>query len=364
MKTAADHCGRQPDAVLRASEASLAKPLAPDLASNDAPPLVSTSVFKSCFVFNSKMKAFAYEDPQSGRSIRLSGVAELLKKTLFPHYDFTEVCVLQEKLKRERSDLGIDDASVVSGASLKEMLGDIPELRGSVMWKQQQSGDAFRGRTAGSRIDAECSGICNGDSAADIMKAAAEFGGGDSAPSMTYTPDLLRAYSAAFSRCGLPTALSHSSFIVRLHPYTSAVVAFLAQHDYVPVKGQVEVGTVKWGLGTAVDMLWQQQSSGKLLLVELKKWERGTYTIRQGNMKAPLLHVANCAHTHHQLQLAITRCLFMRTFAQFTRVHAPDGLVLCVHKLGIDVHPLEKWAEQVAPQLAARLQRLRKASKE
>jgi hypothetical protein len=324
---------------------------------------ISSDVFKSQFVFSPKMRAFAYEEAKGGRLVRLSGVAELLKKTLFPHYDFTEACVQQEKVKRTRVDLGLDEDSVVSAASIKTMMGDVPELSGQIKWKQQQRGDAFRGRTAGSRIDAECSALCNRDSAADVLSAAEAFGGGAAAAPLTYTPALLHAYSLAFTRCGWPEALCKTSFVTRLHPYTSAVIAFLAQHEYVPVKGQIEVGDVRWGLGTAVDMLWQQRSNGRLLLVELKKWERTTYTYSQGKLLPPLVNVSNCAHSHHQLQLAITRCLFMRTYPQFTGECAPDGLVVCVHKQGIDVHPLERWAEDIAPTLARSLQKLRSSTR-
>jgi hypothetical protein len=136
-----------------------------------------------------------------------------------------------------------------------------------------------------------------------------------------------------------------------VHPLTWKVSTFLLRRGYLPVKGNVACSFPRLGLATAVDAVWRHGKSNRLLLIELKKWEKVSFHATRGRLRAPLETISHSPYWLSQLQLLLTLLLFYHTFD--TSQFAVDAVILRVDHNGVDVHILEPRLQHYLPKLLA-----------
>lgn len=125
-----------------------------------------------------------------------------------------------------------------------------------------------------------------------------------------------------------------------IHPLVWRFFHYMDNRGLVPLCAQTIVGDTKLGIATAVDQLWRYRGTGRLLLVEMKKWENGTYNKHTGNMCVPFDQKKNHAQNQHQLQLLLSLYLLQHTF----HICIDEAWVVRLHTTGISIYPLCKWA--------------------
>lgn len=141
------------------------------------------------------------------------------------------------------------------------------------------------------------------------------------------------------------------------HPLTTKFVRALDVLGLEPVTAQTCVGDPGEGLATGVDLVAMDRKTGRLVLVELKCGFNGYNDRGTGPMRHELAGFMNSPRFQHQLQLAVTLELFVRTFGL-----APQtAYVLCANDNGVAYHELEPAVKALAPAMVARLRARRAA---
>lgn len=230
---------------------------------------------------------------------------------------------------------------------------------------------ASKGRAAGTKIDTECS---------DMIRLGTCSARGDVPHARSVMHYMSAQDCAPHSRW--TEAVGHAN---GWNPLTVRIFRFLYDCGWKPVIGQLAVGSLAWHLGTGVDMVWCQCSSNtttessvqpttqphtfvtKLVAIELKVWQAQTYSKHRHYMQRPLQNTPCSPRNQHQLQVALTRTLMLKTL-QDTPLHAlpVDAYIVRVDASSIQLIPLENWASHAmtltGPRLATRSTRVRRST--
>jgi hypothetical protein len=133
---------------------------------------------------------------------------------------------------------------------------------------------------------------------------------------------------------------------VTLHPHTRRILQGLVAYGWHLVACQLPVSSGGTRIATLVDMLCFDTTTKRMVVVEVKTGFRNYYHRGNAAMKAPFQAKSNAPYSQHQLQLALTKFLFMRTF-RYADVHV-DAAVLRVDEAGLTRYVLEGWAVTTA----------------
>jgi hypothetical protein len=136
---------------------------------------------------------------------------------------------------------------------------------------------------------------------------------------------------------------SSITHVNRIHPLAWQAIVYLLDRGYRPISGQLAVGSVQSGYGTAIDALWIHSKRREWLLVELKKYEIGKY---KKDFETQV---------QHQRQLAIQTILFAKQYPRIfvahrkrSKCHKVRPILLLTHTKGLTLIPLKlthlEWA--------------------
>jgi hypothetical protein len=209
------------------------------------------------------------------------------------------------------------------------------------------------GRAMGSKIDAEC---------CEVIRLGVSNNALDAQHSI-----MLRMSIQVPLK--MPRLTEASGFAMGYNPLTIRIFRFLYDCGWQPICAQLAVGSGTWQLGTAVDMMWCQcrhtpsstlRASSlmvtKLVLVELKVWQHQTYNAYAHKMLRPLQRTPCSPRNQHQLQLALTAAMTVKTLSDTPLQTIPiDSYVLRVDASSIQLVPLESWAVHAIALTAHRL---------
>jgi hypothetical protein len=172
----------------------------------------------------------------------------------------------------------------------------------------------------------------------------------DTAPVRAHRQQVLaRLHPQASSgwRDGLDTA--------SIHPLAWKTTAWLLHRGFEPIKADVKCSYARYGLATAADAVWRYAGSNRLLVVELKKWNKAHFHAVDGMLPAPFHAIPNSPFWLSQLQLLLTTLLMHHTFdlEQFS----VQAVVLRVDHVGVECHTLDARLERFLPDLLGLCQR-------
>jgi hypothetical protein len=102
---------------------------------------------------------------------------------------------------------------------------------------------------------------------------------------------------------------------VTMHDYTRRFLAHVNAQQWEPVGCQVPCGSVEAKVATAVDMVCSsKRDGGRLVLIELKCGFERYIDRYSGHMCSPFQASTDCPRNQFQVQLMITRALFVSTY--------------------------------------------------
>ena len=148
---------------------------------------------------------------------------------------------------------------------------------------------------------------------------------------------------------------------------TKYALAMLQNHKLEPVCAQRAVCDSTRRLGTAIDLLCYEETTAKLVVVELKTGYHGSKTAcatsggRACKMRSPIARAPDSTLNRHLAQLAVTRELFAREGETMRRLNAigvsgeVGGALLYVDDTNTELYPLHQWWTDRAARLLGAL---------
>jgi hypothetical protein len=137
----------------------------------------------------------------------------------------------------------------------------------------------------------------------------------------------------------------------KTHPLTVKFMSALDVLGLDPVATQTKVGDRGERLATAVDLVARDRKTDRVVLIELKCGFNNYMDTSTGRMKHELKAYPNSPRFQHQLQLAVTTELFVRTFG----IRPKTAYVLTANDHGVAYHELEESFRRAAPAVMARV---------
>jgi hypothetical protein len=147
-------------------------------------------------------------------------------------------------------------------------------------------------------------------------------------------------------------AVNASNITKTFHPFSRAFIALTQRLRLTPVSTQVVVRDETCNIATLVDAVFLN-SSGRVVVVELKTGFEGYNDISTGRMHAEFAHLTYAPANQHSVQLAFTHAMFESTFPEFG---AADALLIRMTSYGAHVRslcPRERAAARQAMQQAS-----------
>lgn len=135
------------------------------------------------------------------------------------------------------------------------------------------------------------------------------------------------------------------------HPLTVKFMSALEVLGLDPVATQTNVGDRGMRLATSVDLVARDQKTNSIVLVELKCGFNNYMDTATARMRHEMNMYPNSPRFQHQLQLAVTTELFVRTFG----IKPKTCYVLTANDNGVTYHELEERFRAAAPAVISRV---------
>lgn len=146
----------------------------------------------------------------------------------------------------------------------------------------------------------------------------------------------------------------------KIHPFTKAAFAALAQAGLAPRTAQVVVYDRETKLATACDLVAVRTSSNEPVIVELKCSQDKKYFASCGPMRGAMARSSDSLASQHALQVQLTRHLFEKTYG--VRAHAVVLRICDVGTAALKEVPRDEDATRAAySQLCATVSKKQKA---
>jgi hypothetical protein len=254
---------------------------------------------------------------------RLRGLLKVLHMCFYPEWTYAQVTAMHRTRQKTLRERGMDsrgpaEQALTDGQSLASMATKIAR---QTACSQSQN----KLMAQGLMVDRQCNEVIMHEE----MKA-----GKWTIPMTTQEND---SNLALLRKWAIPTENIPTTYI---HPLVWRFFHYMDARGLVPRSAQVAVGHAGLGIATAIDQLWIESATGRTVLVELKKWESGTYYLHTGRMRPPLHRLKNSACNQHQLQLVMSLYLLQHTFD----ISVDMAWVVRLHTTGLRVYPLRAWA--------------------
>lgn len=158
----------------------------------------------------------------------------------------------------------------------------------------------------------------------------------------------LKQHQAEWRRAAAPMHVNERGWLTRfareMHPFARQFLELMVQQDWLPHAGQRLCASSMARLGTAVDVVVVHRSRPRQhILVEIKAGYYSYLNRYYKKMKHPYGNLTDCPLNQFYLQLAVTRMLYERTYANQKNVQA---FVVVLHEHGTDVRPLPSKVTQ------------------
>jgi hypothetical protein len=126
---------------------------------------------------------------------------------------------------------------------------------------------------------------------------------------------------------------------LQMHDYTKRFMRLLINRGWEPIGSQVVCGSSDARMGTAVDLVVRDtRNNDKIVVIELKCGFDRYLDRFHSQMLPPFEHMTDCPRFQFQVQLLMTRILFMRTFPRLRDVQC---VVVQVTQSTVNVIPLD-----------------------
>lgn len=258
---------------------------------------------------------------------RLRGLLKVLHMCFYPEWTYAQVTAMHRTRQKTLRERGLDsrgpaEQALTDGQSLASMATKIAR---QVACTQSQN----KLMAQGLMVDRQCNEV--------IMHEEMKAGKW----TIPMTTEENQANLALLRKWVIPTENIPTTYI---HPLVWRFFHYMDARGLCPRSAQVVVGHMAMGIGTAIDQLWVETATGRTVLVELKKWESGTYYLHTARMRRPLHRLKNSACNQHQLQLVMSLYLLQHTFD----ISVDVAWVVRLHTTGLTVYPLRRWARDPA----------------
>lgn len=278
------------------------------------PPRRATKYTCGNTFYNRKQKRFECK-ATNGTRVVLRGVRPTLKQLVWPKYTY------------DRATLGPDPPEYkveVSNPNDSNPAARTERQIAAAARRNRQPHTARQGNQRGARVDAQISKICN-------------WIGQFYKDGVTYDTFLV-------PRTRVPTSISpkirNSIMTTRraLYAYTINVLKYMQAQKWVPVAAQVPVGSARFRLGTAIDVLCTKRGRGNALIVLEIKCGFDRYYLKHSRtpMTRPFHKLKDSCYYQHQLQLMSTAWLL----EQCPETIQSPAFVLRAHRAGVTAYPL------------------------
>lgn len=217
-------------------------------------------MFNSEFEQAENKQFYLHRNPLNGIETRLRGIVKLQKSLFYASYDY-ETCVASDKKRKFKNALmGVDtihqDTCYI----------DTAKFEAAAKYSVVKFGQ--RGLNEGQMVDDHVTLMINGEPIIDTQ---------DEYPVDEDAFIMMKKAGMTVSR----------TTIRRSHPLSQKFIKFMLSSGYEPLAAQVVVGDNELGIATAIDSVWRKKSTGKIALVELKKYNRNYYCLSNDVMRKP-----------------------------------------------------------------------------